>query len=79
METVGNLIETQRAILASAWSYLKNGGRLVYSTCTINKDENEGVLMPFVYSSGAVLKGMRTVLPTEANHDGFYIAVLEKA
>lgn len=79
METVDSLIETQRAILASAWSYLKKGGRLVYSTCTINKDENEGVLMPFVNSSGAALKGMRTVLPTEANYDGFYIAVLEKA
>lgn len=79
METVGNLIETQRAILASAWCYLKKGGRLVYSTCTINKDENEGVLMPFVKESGAVLKSMRTVLPTEENYDGFYIAVLEKA
>lgn len=77
--TVENLIDTQRAILSGAWTYLKKGGRLVYSTCTINKDENEGVLVPFAEKTGAVIVEMRTVLPTEPNHDGFYIAVLEKA
>ena len=79
MDTVENLISTQRSILAGAWTYLKKGGRLVYSTCTINKNENEGVLLPFVKESGAVLVSQRTVLPTEPNHDGFYISVLEKA
>lgn len=79
LDTIQNLIETQRAILEGAWSYLKKGGRMVYSTCTINKDENEGVLVPFVKASGARLVSTRTVLPTEENHDGFYIAVLEKA
>lgn len=79
LDTVENLIQTQKAILENAWSYLKNGGRLVYSTCTINKDENEGVLLPFASKANAKVLEMRTVLPTEENHDGFYIAVLEKA
>jgi len=79
LDTVGNLIQTQKAILENAWSYLKEGGRLVYSTCTINKDENEGVLLPFAEKAKANVIETRTVLPTEANHDGFYIAVLEKA
>lgn len=79
LDTLGNLIETQRAILSTAWGYLKDGGRLVYSTCTINKDENEGVLMPFADNVGARIVSMRTVLPTENNMDGFFIAVLEKA
>ncbi len=79
LDTVANLIETQKAILANAWGYLKEGGRLVYSTCSINKDENQGVLLPFAEKCGARIVESRTVLPTEANHDGFYIAVLEKA
>jgi len=79
LNTLQKLIETQRSILSGAWGYLKQGGRLVYSTCTINKDENEGVLVPFASSVGAVVVSARTVLPTEQDHDGFYIAVLEKA
>ncbi len=78
LEGLDRLIETQKAILKNAFAYLKKGGRLVYSTCTINKDENEGVVHPFVSTSGAVLTEERTVLPYEENHDGFYIAVLEK-
>jgi len=35
-----SLIETQRAILSSAAARVKPGGTLVYSTCTINPDEN---------------------------------------
>lgn len=79
LDTVDKLIETQRAILSVAWGYLKKGGRLVYSTCTINKDENEGVLVPFAEGAMARVVSMRTVLPTENNKDGFFIAVLEKA
>ncbi len=79
LDTVDKLIETQSAILASAWTYLKDSGRLVYSTCTINKDENEGVLLPFAAAVGARVVDICTVLPTEENKDGFFIAVLEKA
>ncbi len=78
LQGMERLIETQRAILKNAFSYLKPGGRLVYSTCTINKDENEGVVHPFVKENAAVLVSERTVLPAEKWHDGFYIAVLEK-
>ncbi len=79
LEGIDALIRTQRKILASAWRYLKPGGRLVYSTCTLNRDENEGVLMPFAESAGARIVSTRTVMPYEENMDGFYIAVLEKA
>lgn len=75
---IDRLIATQRAILKSAYSYLKEGGRLVYSTCSINKNENEGVVIPFTEENGATLLYQSTVLPTEEWHDGFYIAVLEK-
>ncbi|MBR6594918.1 MAG: 16S rRNA (cytosine(967)-C(5))-methyltransferase RsmB [Clostridia bacterium] len=75
---IDRLIDTQRAILKNAYCYLKKGGRMVYSTCTVNKNENEGVVHPFLTESGAVLVSERTVLPLEKWHDGFYIAVLEK-
>lgn len=41
-EKLTELVSLQRQILAQAASYVKPGGVLVYSTCTINPDENEG-------------------------------------
>ena len=34
------LVRIQRAILANAASYVKPGGTLLYSTCTVNRKEN---------------------------------------
>lgn len=34
-------VSLQRKILSNAWTYLKPGGIMVFSTCTINKTENE--------------------------------------
>ncbi len=36
------LVRLQREILATVWPYVKPGGTLIYSTCTINTEENEG-------------------------------------
>jgi len=38
----------QQEIIESVWPLLKKGGRLVYSTCTIDEDENEKVITTFV-------------------------------
>ncbi len=40
-ERMDELVELQRAILESCWQYVKPGGILLYSTCTINPEENE--------------------------------------
>lgn len=40
-ESIGEIIALQEDILEKAVSYLKPGGRLLFSTCTINKKENE--------------------------------------
>ncbi|WP_211164261.1 16S rRNA (cytosine(1407)-C(5))-methyltransferase RsmF [Shewanella salipaludis] len=37
------IAETQKALLVSAFLALKPGGSLVYSTCTLNRTENQGV------------------------------------
>lgn len=43
-KTVNDLVKLQKKLLTSGFKALKSGGTLVYSTCTINKDENEFIL-----------------------------------
>ncbi|MBR2867961.1 MAG: 16S rRNA (cytosine(967)-C(5))-methyltransferase RsmB [Clostridia bacterium] len=45
---IDNLPELQYRILCNATRYLKDGGRLVYSTCTLNPKENEDVCNRFL-------------------------------
>jgi 16S rRNA (cytosine967-C5)-methyltransferase len=45
------LAETQRALLRSAAAALRPGGVLVYSTCTLLPEENEGVVEAFLRES----------------------------
>lgn len=43
-KTVSDLVKMQKKLFTSGYKALKPGGTLVYSTCTINKDENEFIL-----------------------------------
>jgi 16S rRNA (cytosine967-C5)-methyltransferase len=45
---VSRLAVIQGEILEDVWPLLKKNGRLVYSTCTIDREENEGVIERFV-------------------------------
>ena len=47
-EDLESLGKVQRAILESAAEVLRPGGSLVYSTCTITKEENESVIQGFM-------------------------------
>ncbi|MCD7907116.1 MAG: 16S rRNA (cytosine(967)-C(5))-methyltransferase RsmB [Clostridium sp.] len=40
-EKLGELAKLQRQILSVVWRYVKPGGRLIYSTCTVDSQENE--------------------------------------
>lgn len=83
------LPEIQYAILENCAHYLKKGGRLVYSTCTVLPQENEAVIARFLESNPAFRRvpfsvggiscpdGMLTLLP-DGTHDGFFIACLTK-
>ena len=42
--TVKELVKVQKKLLKSAFQALKLGGELVYSTCILNRDENEEIL-----------------------------------
>lgn len=84
------LPKIQYDILENVSNYLKVGGTLVYSTCTILPDENENnvnkflenhknfKLVPFSVGELEVESGMITLLPHTHHTDGFFIAKLTK-
>lgn len=71
------LSPTQRRILAASAQYLRRGGTLVYSTCTLNREENEAVVRDFVSTHPRfTLEEERTYFPFEPAGEGFYTARL---
>ena len=72
-----DLVQLQRQILDTVHTYVKKGGTLIYSTCTIHKDENAGNVAWFVekYPEFEVLSSEQ-MFPGGEYHDGFFIAKL---
>lgn len=65
----------QREMLSNVCDYVKYGGTLMYSTCTINKMENEENTAWFLIAHPEFeLVKERQIFPDEGNGDGFYIA-----
>ena len=73
------IIPLQAKLLDNAYYLLKNNGRMVYSTCTINKKENEQMIKKFIekYPDMKIVEE-RKVLPFVYDSDGFYMCKLEK-
>ncbi len=82
------LPEIQRAILDTGAQYVKDGGRLVYSTCALDPEENEQVCESFLQSHpsfGPVpplpelsADCFLTLMPHKMDCDGFFIAAFQK-
>ena len=69
----------QSAILAQAAEYVKAGGSLVYSTCTIEQSENHYVVEKFLTEhKDFSLVSEKQLLPQVDGVDGFYLAKLVK-
>ena len=78
-ESISELAEVQAAILDVAAAATRPGGRLVYSTCTISRHENEGQIEAFLDRHGDFSRGVTTVtLPHRDGTDGFFIATLAR-
>jgi len=74
-----DLVKLQREMLSVVNSYVKAGGKLLYSTCTIHKDENEGNTAWFLKNHPDFrLVKEKQMLPGVDGGDGFYIAMLVK-
>ena len=69
----------QKAILKSAFKMLRKGGRLVYSTCTFSREENECLCECIVKElDGVQLKEMHRLMPHMVRGEGHFAAVFEK-
>ena len=90
MDGIERLPEIQRAVLDGASRYVKPGGVLVYSTCTLRRAENEDVVADFIENHGNFTlepfalgdyrtdSGMLTLFPHIHHTDGFFIAKLRR-
>ncbi len=77
-EDIGELVRIQRAILDHATRYVKPGGYLVYSTCTVCRDENDRQVEWLLEKHAQwQLVEMRQLFPG-SNSDGFFMALLQK-
>ncbi len=65
----------QKRIVGRAVEVLKPGGRLVYSTCSVEREENEEVIATL--DSLRFIKTIRT-WPQREGSDGFFMSILEK-
>jgi len=89
-EEIAALPQIQRAIINTASRYVKPGGTLLYSTCTVLKEENEAVVERFLadhpvfaltaFSVGEMSSdsGMYTFWPHIDGTDGFFAAKLKR-
>ena len=84
------LVERQRQIVDALWRLLRPGGKLLYATCSVLPQENEGQMQAFLARHGdarvvelPAKRGIATdhglqLLPVDRETDGFYYALLEK-
>ncbi|MGB0662657.1 MAG: 16S rRNA (cytosine(967)-C(5))-methyltransferase RsmB [Pontibacterium sp.] len=90
-EDIGQLANTQLAVLNNLWGMLAPGGTLVYATCSVFTQENERLIARFLkqdnidaeHQSIDAAWGLerdygRQLFPQTQSHDGFYYAVLKK-
>lgn len=74
----------QGAILSALWQVLAVGGKLLYVTCSVFREENEAVIEAFLAREHAAKRGeLRQGAPAQLlpgdEHDGFFFAIIEKA
>ena len=76
---IDDLAVIQTEILNNALPCLKPGGRIVYSTCSIEDAENTDLVKAFAVTHGLKLGKTVRILPTEHGTDGAFAAVLRGA
>ena len=92
LKETGELPALQLKILTNQAAYVKPGGVLMYSTCTVLRRENEDVVKAFLESRDDFYlepldfpevfpkneTGMLTLIPGEYDTDGFFISRLRR-
>lgn len=89
-EKIDSLVKIQRKILSNAKNYVRKGGTLVYSTCTLTREENQENVYWFLKENIEFIlekiegkyanedTGMVQLLPLSNGPDGFFIAKMKR-
>ena len=78
-EKADALVALQRTMLDTVCAYVKENGKMIYSTCTINRRENEENVEWFLAEHQEFqLEEMKQIFPKQDLGDGFFIAKLTK-
>jgi 16S rRNA (cytosine967-C5)-methyltransferase len=78
---VPGLVSRQRLLLERLWPLLKPDGKLLYSTCSLLREENQTLVTHFVatgparFEPGTPAPGLQ-LLPGDRDTDGFYYALM---
>ncbi len=77
-EDIKEISKIQQKILQNCSKYLKYGGELVYSTCSILKEENENIISEFIKCNKDFKLIEEIKIQTSEKADGFYICKIKK-
>lgn len=77
-ESLDEVAQLQRQILSVVHRYVKPGGILMYSTCTVNRGENEENKEWFLENFPFEEEQERLMLPGKDGSDGFYMVRLRR-
>lgn len=76
---VQEIVDIQKKLLSTAYENLKSNGTLVYSTCTLNRNENQNQIKYFLNKyPDMVIISEEQIFGFENNTDGFYICKMTK-
>ena len=77
-ESLEDITKLQKAIVSASWQYVKPGGTLLYSTCTVRREENEEMCRWICESFPFTMEESRQLFPGEDDCDGFFYARLKR-
>ena len=79
LDAINSIIDLQKEILDATFNLVKVGGFYLYSTCTINKEENEYQIKEFLKRHpNFTVVYEKQILPQEYHTDGFYICKMRR-
>ena len=80
IKDISSIYNVQRKIIQNASRYVKPGGVMIYSTCTINREENQYITDEFLKKNSNFERVQDDImmLPSDGESDGFYICKLKR-